>query len=40
MRGPVLPVWGSLEYETTDMVMNVAGLGPENGCIGEDQQQL
>jgi hypothetical protein len=31
---------GSLEYETVKMVARPRGLGPENYCAGEDQQQL
>jgi hypothetical protein len=30
--------WRSLEYETVKMIMSQAGIGPENGCPGEDQQ--
>jgi hypothetical protein len=31
---------GSLESETENMVVSSTGLGPENDCAGEVQQQL
>jgi hypothetical protein len=40
MRGPGPPGWGSLESETKNVAMSPVGLGSEDDCAGEEQQQL
>jgi hypothetical protein len=40
IRGAGPPGWGSLESETVKYVVGPTGLGPDNDCAGEAQQQL
>jgi hypothetical protein len=40
IRRPGPPGGGSLESETVKYGHESAGIGPENDCAGEDQQQL
>jgi hypothetical protein len=35
-----IQVWGSLESEIENIVISPAGLGAENDCVDESQQQL
>jgi hypothetical protein len=39
-REPGPPGWGVWKMRQKNVVMNHEGIGSENGCTGEDQQQL